>query len=276
MAFRDHLPSSASQYCHILTPPLPPALPPSTSWYLPVINTQQNTFWGCSPGSNSSSQHRYLTGEWMSERETGHLIAYWVSWGLLIAGRLWPSAWLNQHLCGVSGHIREPSAQCELEEGIPTEKTFPAFCTQILFLFIIDRRLTFSLLLLLLKVYVSSFYLNWMKEVMSLAFEGNPKFRVTYTYVYRTYQFKDMLYVENQWACKWCTLYARLMDKSPFLKCFMIFPCRFFFFFLSFLLNLEGKPTAARSGNKQTNKKMQYSVDWYSKRAFLITAFPKA
>lgn len=47
----------------------PPTLPPSTSWYLPVINTLQNAFWGRSPGSNSSSQHQYLTGEWMSERD---------------------------------------------------------------------------------------------------------------------------------------------------------------------------------------------------------------
>lgn len=119
MAFRDHLPSSASQCCRILTP--------FSCWIRSLslsphpgacrLSTPSRMLFGAGARALIAplSVSIWLESEWA--RETGHLIAHWVSWGLSIAGRLWPSAWLNQRLCGVSGHIREPSAQCELEES---------------------------------------------------------------------------------------------------------------------------------------------------------------
>lgn len=144
----------------------------------------------------------------MSEKEASHLIAYWVSCGLSITGRLWPWAWLNQHLCGVSGQ-HSASWRKGSRQGRHFWHFPHGYCS---FSLLIDVSLAHS--------YSASY---------GSGSEENPKFRVTCTYVYCTHQFKDMLYAANQWACKWCTLYARLMDKSPFLKWFMNFPFSVFF-----------------------------------------------
>lgn len=185
-------------------------------------------------------------------RGTGHLIAHWVSRELSIAGRLWPSAWLNQRLCGVSGHIREPSAQRELEEGIPTEKTFTAIRrtdTVPFHYWSTSHFRSLSFLAPFLKQKVYLFELN--SEVMSLASKNSewptPMFIApinSRTCFMREINelANDVLYMHAWWI------------NLHFSNVLWIFPCSFFFFCsLSLLfLNLEGKSTSARSENKQS------------------------
>lgn len=100
-------PPSTAVYSPLLF--LPPCLPPLPGTCR--LSTPSRMLFGAAAQALIApfSISIWLECEWAGE--TGHLIAYWVSWGLSIAGRLWPSAWLNQRLCEVSGHIREPSVQ---------------------------------------------------------------------------------------------------------------------------------------------------------------------
>lgn len=178
------------------------------------------------------------------------MISYGVSWGLSIAGMLWPSAWLNQCLCGVSGHIREPLAQCDLEQGIPTEEIFLAFSTHIQFLFSIDRPLSYSLPFLLLleqKVQFMSFICLLFEsnsQVMSLEFGGMQNSEwPTHMFIApinsRTCFMQEINELAND------VLYMQAWWINLHFKMFYEFSLAVFF------PNLETKSTSACSGNKQ-------------------------
>lgn len=74
----------------IVFPPPPPCAAESSPHPPPLHilvlagyqHPAERLFWRCSPGSNSSTQHQDLSGERARKKEMGHLIAYWLSWGL--------------------------------------------------------------------------------------------------------------------------------------------------------------------------------------------------
>lgn len=168
------------------------------------------------------AQHQHLRVEWMSKRRVTRYV-YWVSRGLSVAGRLWPSAWLNQHLCGVPGHLRESLAHWAAGKNFNWKDISGSLSTLTVSLFYWSIPLQYCMVSL---PPTSSCPSVWDEPVI----QENPRFTVTLTYVYYTYQFKDVLYSENHWACKLCGLYARLMDKSPFLNCLMEYSLTFFSF----------------------------------------------